>query len=700
MPRLAIAVFLLSAASVHAQEGEPPKKEPTPQERKVVVSASPLDPKDPFETPYSTDVIRREEIDRGLPRTTPEVLRETPGVNVQKTANGHGSPFLRGFTGFRTVQLIDGIRLNNAGFREGPNQYWATVDSHLIDTLEILRGPSAVLYGSDAIGGTVYLHTPLLEKYPEAFEWSARGVFRYASAEDSFTERLEGLAAGPDGALRFGLTVRDYNDVVAGRHTGEQLHTGYDEYDADVKVQIPIGRRQTLVVAAQRTRQDDPWRTHRTIFGKEWHGTSVGSDREVSFDQERDLYYVQFRADDLASFVDSAYLSLSVHRHSEDNTRITSSLTKEFREFEITQPGFFAKLGKKTDFGFFTFGAEVYRDIVSSDGFNRTAAGVETNFDRGEIADDSTVGLSALYVQDEIPVGERGTVTVGARFTRQSIDAEDVDPSGLGGPNLGSFSETYTNVSGSVRYLHRWTDELNLIAGVSQGFRAPNLDDTTAVRLVMSGQTDFPNPDLDPETSITYEIGARYRSGPFRGELFVFHTDLSDFITRVPAPLLGPSAFTKENSSDGFVRGVEFGAGYALDDHWSFRADGTVYVGEQDTLVGAEEKEQWLPKMNPATARLSARWTQGKGGPWAELVVTAVNAQTHLPPSDEADTQRIPPGGTPGFMLLTLRGGLKLTKKIAGTLSIENLTDRDYRWHGSGSNEPGTNVIVGIDARY
>jgi hemoglobin/transferrin/lactoferrin receptor protein len=57
----------------------------------------------------------------------PESLAREPGVMVQKTAHGQGSPYLRGFTSQRTLFLIDGIRLNNSVFREGPNQYWNTV---------------------------------------------------------------------------------------------------------------------------------------------------------------------------------------------------------------------------------------------------------------------------------------------------------------------------------------------------------------------------------------------------------------------------------------------------------------------------------------------------------------------------------------------------------------------------------------------
>ena len=51
-----------------------------------------------------------------------------PGVLVQKTAPLQSSPYIRGFTGYRNLMLIDAIRLNNSAMRAGPNQYWSTID--------------------------------------------------------------------------------------------------------------------------------------------------------------------------------------------------------------------------------------------------------------------------------------------------------------------------------------------------------------------------------------------------------------------------------------------------------------------------------------------------------------------------------------------------------------------------------------------
>jgi len=690
-------VFVVLAFAQDPPAPEPKKQEP---DKTVVITASPLNPDDVFNAPYSIDVTPRSAIEERQARTLPEALKEMPGVSVQKTSSGHGSPFIRGFTGFRNIFLIDGVRLNHSAFREGPNQYWNTVDSFTIDRLELMRGPASVLYGSDAIGGTVYVHTRSVEKFPDKLEVGGRSVFRYSSAEGSFTEREEVTLAGPETGFLGGLTVRHYDDVIGGRHTGEQPNTGYDEYDVDAKVVMNFGPHRTLTIATQSARQDDVPRTHRTLFAKEWHGTVPGTDLRHDFDQERDLIYAQYRSTEIGGVFDSMHFSVSLQRHYEDLNRVTSASKKEYRQFEILAPGFFARVGKETDLGLFTFGVEYTGDRAESDGFDRTAVGVRTDFERGEIAGRADVDLAGVFLQDEVTVAPDVDLTLGVRYTWERIDARDVDPSGLGGPNLEDFTETYSAAVGSARLLYHASSDVKLIAGVSQGFRAPNLDDTTAVRLVLSGQTDFPNPDLDPERSINFEAGTRVRWGGFQGQLFGFYTVLDDFVARVPAPSISPAAFTKENFSSGWVKGVEASASYAFDADWSARVDATWSIGDLDALVGTETGERPISKMNPATAHLTVRWRKEGKGPWVEAAFMAVRHQDRLSPTDETDNQRIPPGGTPGFTIVTLRGGVPLCENASATLAVENVADRDYRYHGSGTNEPGTNFIFGLDVRF
>lgn len=675
------------------------------QEEKVVVVASPLSPQSVFDIPYAAYVVDVEDVERQMARTIPEALKETPGITVQKTAHGHGSPFIRGFTGFRTVFLIDGIRLNNSTFRDGPNQYWNTVDPHLVQRLEIIKGPGSVLYGSDAIGGVVYAHTRTIEKFTPSLDLRARSFYRYASAEDSHTAHQE-LSATTSGAnILLGGTYRDYGDLVAGRHTGEQPETGYGDYHVDGKVIVNVAPHQKLTFALQGARQDDVPRTHRTIFGKEWHGTIVDSaangsnDLRHDFDQERDLLYIQYRWEEMKGVLDDVYLSVSYHRQFEDLNRVRNDSSKEFRETEVRTGGVWGKFAKKTGYGLLTFGGEFYVDNVQTEGFNRSAGGVVTQFDRGEVADDAIYDLAGVYVQDELSLDSLD-LTFGLRYSWIRVNADEVDPAGIGAPPLDSIEETYSALVASARAVYHATENVNLVGGVSQGFRAPNLDDLTAVRLVLSGQTDFPNPDVDPERSINFEAGARADYESLTAGAFVFYTLLDDFIARRREPSLGPTAFVKDNFSDGYVYGVELYGEYRLGATWVFWADFTWSIGNVDANVNGAATERPISKMNPATGHLGVRYAPKDEKYFMEAVITAAREQRRLSPSDETDTSRIPPGGTPGYTVVTVRGGTEILDNVRASVAVENVTNKDYRVHGSGVNEAGTNFVFSLDVRF
>ena len=188
----------------------------------IVVTATRSE-EDIFKVPYSADIVTAEDIqERQLSRTLPEALKKIPGVMVQKTSFGQGSPYIRGFTGYNTLFLIDGIRLNNSVFRSGPNQYANTIDPLTIERMEVVKGPSSVLYGSDAIGGTVNVFTT----NPGPNE--NKIFYRFSSAEESNSGRLQ-LSGNMDNLWAIaGGSLKDYGDLNAGGVVGKEPHTGYN----------------------------------------------------------------------------------------------------------------------------------------------------------------------------------------------------------------------------------------------------------------------------------------------------------------------------------------------------------------------------------------------------------------------------------------------------------------------------------------
>lgn len=632
-------------------------------------------------------------------RTLPEALREVPGVMVQKTGHGQGSPFIRGFTGFRNVLLVDGVRLNNSVFREGPNQYWATVDPFALDRLEVVKGSGSVLYGSDAIGGVVNTVSSLAGLGHSG--WSGRLLYRRADAEHSDTERGEASFGGERLRARAGVSVKDYGDLeVAG--LGVLPHTGYEEHDADARLEYDLSDATTLVAAHQYTTVDDAWRTHRTVYAKSWQGTSVGSDRVLSFDQRRNLSYVQIRHRGLGAFADALTASVSYQKQEEDQFRLRSDLRMELQGFDVGTTGVWLQLEKATRIGQWVYGFDYYVDEVDSwrtdlnaDGSLR-AIGIQ-----GPVGDDASYELGGLFVQDRIAFGPRFDLTLGLRETFAAADAGRVQSPITGQPMR--LEDDWDNLVGSVRFSFRpgVSGDWALFGGVSQGFRAPNLSDLTRLDIARSGELETPVLGLDPERFVAWELGAKVQRPRWSAQAAAFYTDVRGMIVRAPTGdrIGSNSQVTKRNAGDGFLRGVEAQLAFQLTRSWRAQLSGFWLDAEVDQFPSSQPLAvaEPLDLLMPATVTAGLRWRAPGGRLQIESVLLHAEAQDELSTRDRLDTQRVPPGGTPGYTVLHLRSRWLLTPQMSLSFAIDNVTDREYRIHGSGLNEAGRNLIASLN---
>ena len=653
------------------------------------------------EVPGTVHVVDREALHAAAPRTTPDAFRGLPSVMVQKTGYGQGSPYLRGFTGFRTLMLVDGIRLNNSTFRDGPNQYWNTVDPWAIARYETVMGPASVLYGSDAVGGAVNALTLAPPAWAGQATWERTLAARVATADESLQTRA-GVRGRATERLGFaaGATWKKFNDVRGGADVGRQRHTGYEEADFDLRADYDFASGATLTLAHQQVAQDDAWRTHSTFYGIDWKGLKAGDDQKRSYDQDRALTYLRLADADRAGAVAAYRLTLSRQAQDERLHRVRADGRRDESGVDVTTWGAALELESPSALGRWVYGVDVARDEVDSFSRRYKADGSLNKVEaQGPVADDATYDLVGVFVQDTAALfGGALEATPGVRYTYAALDADRVlDPvSGA----VGARSDDWDSVVGSLRLLAPLGAERRhaVYGGLSQGFRAPNLSDLTRLDAARSGEIETPVDDLDPERFVSAELGARYDDGRRSAEIAGYYTWIEDLIVRAPTgeTVDELQEVTKKNAGEGYVAGVELTLGWQVAEDWHLRLSGSWMEGQADAYPTSDPLavRDYVSRLMPLTGQAAVRWQPAGEAYWLEAVVDAAEKADRLSADDERDTQRIPPGGTPGYAVLTLRGGATVRDDLQLTVALENVADEDYRIHGSGVNEPGRNLVV------
>jgi hemoglobin/transferrin/lactoferrin receptor protein len=667
----------------------------------IVVTALRVE-KDAKSVPYTTYRMTADKAQvQESKRTTPDVLSGKPSVMVQKTSYGQGSPVLRGFTGFRTLFLIDGIRLNSSVFRDGPNQYWNTVDPFSVSDYELVMGPSSVLYGSDAVGGTVNALSTRPPDYKGEPTWQPRLYYRGSSAERSNIGRIElGSRINENIGFIGGFNLKDFGDLRGGKDVGVQEHTGYSEMDYDAKLDYYIDKDSIITFAHQTVDQDDAWRTHRTIYGLDWKGLKKGDDKIHSFDQNRDLTYIKYRGNNLNGFVDSIEATLSRHFQSEDQYRVKKDSTGERQGFDVETWGSTLQLESDTPAGQWVYGFEYYHDIVNS--YNRTYkanGALGKTAIQGPVADDASYDSLGIYLQDTIRfLDGKLDVIPGIRYNFCTANANKVK-NPVSGKQM-AVDGDWDAVVGSLRILHPLTENRDhvLFAGVSQGFRAPNLSDLTRLDIARSGELETPVSDLEPERYLAYEAGIKSRFKKLTAALTYYYTDIDSMIVRAPTGLKidGNTEVTKKNSGDGYIHGVELSGSYDFTRTLSTRLTTCWMDGKVDAYPAssAVKERDYITRLMPPSAEMGIRWQTENSKYWVEAICDLAAKADKLSADDLRDTQRIPSDGTPGYAVYTVRAGSTITDSLTLAFAVENILDEDYRIHGSGVNESGRNFVL------
>ncbi len=630
-----------------------------------------------FESPAAVSTLAAGDLARAWPRTAPEMLPEAPGVWLQKTNHGGGSPFVRGLTGNQVLTLVDGIRLNNSTYRYGPNQYANTVDPYSLDRIEVLRGSGATLYGSDAVGGVINFLTPAPELSAGGTALDGAAAAKWAGRGQEATGRLDLRLRTPWMGLAGGLSLRSFGDLRAGGGLGVESPSGYDERAGNLKGIFRLGDDVLLTAAFQSVHQPEVPAYDQVA--------QRGYARCVFSPQARALAYARltsFSANPLWREIEA---TVSWQRSLEGREKQANGSEVLVSERDrVTTVGLqFQVRGAPRDSWSLTTGVEIYSDLVRSAARETDLAAGSVLEKRGLYPDGAGAFNLAVYHVQGFEAG-RLELRGGLRFNLVRVRTRD--------ELFGDTDIAPAALVGHVSALYRVSGRLHAVLNVSRSFRAPNVNDLSSFGAFDYG-IEVPSPDLKPEYGTTVETGIKSRGDRFGWALYLYRTWLRDLIVRVESTYLGSPTYggdrvyRKVNADRAYIRGVEAELQGAIGRRWRTALDLAYAFGQN---VSGDEPLRRIPPLN---GRVRLEYDAGSGfGLAAEWDFAA--RQDRLSSGDIAD-HRIPAGGTPSWHVFNLTARWS-RGRVQWSAGLANVFNAAYRTHGSGIDGPGLHVWAGL----
>lgn len=622
-------------------------------------------------SPYSISNLSAQVINQFQPRTTPEALMGSAGVFIQKTNHGGGSPFVRSLTGNQNLLMIDGIRLNNATYRYGPNQYFNTIDLFSVGSIEVARGTGSVQYGSDAMGGVIQVFTKD-PSFSEKAKWSGNIIGRVLSSDAEYSGRAELVYSTAKTAIQIGYTSRKFGDLPGGDTTGIQQPSGYKENALDVKFKWQINNQWLLTAAHQQL-------TQRNV--PLYHRVALENFAYYQFDpQERQLSYLKMEGKFSVPVISKISFTASSQKNSERRTYWRNGNVNRFIENDQVKT-----VGLTADI-FSNFhpnwtansGVEFYGDHVNSSKQQIAIASGATVNQRGLYPNGASMQNYSLYSLHHLSLG-KFTIEAGIRYNALNIkvDSAIVKPSSL---------------VMNAALLYQLSANQSVYASYSTGYRAPNIDDMGTLGLV-DFRYEVPAYGLEPEKTYNAEIGYKIQSKKVTLAMALYYMHLTNIINRVQVPgqqVSGYNVYIKENNQESFIRGLEYDIQISLSKKLLLSSNGAYSFGQNTSRA---EPMRRIPPMN---GRTFLQWKHPRIGYTLEYLYAST--QNRLAQGDK-DDNRIPKGGTPGWGIVNIHTNTQLWGVQLST-GVTNLLNTDYRMHGSGINGMGRNLYISAQFRF
>ena len=704
-------------------------------------------------------VVSSKEIQKISPQTSADLLATIPGIKVQKSQFGGGSPVIRGMESNRVLLVVDGVRMNNAIYRKGHLQSSISVAPNMLDKTEVVFGPSSVLYGSDALGGVIhyYTKTPKLSAEEEVksqffsrFSSVNQEITSHVSAELRFSNwaSLTSISFSNFGDLQSGSRrshgfkdwgkVFYYSENRYGNYTENPTlnprpevlkNTGYHQTDFLQKFFIPLSKNTDLKINLQYSTSSNIPRFDRLI---ELKNNSLKFAEWNYGPQNRFLLSSQFLIHPNKNWLESGSITGAYQQIKESRIqRKFGSLDRSYREelvnvFSVN--GDFSVSLTQDKKRVLSYGFEfTYNDVisksfgktlqVSSGQINGSSSGfkVQSRYPDGG----SNYLSSSAYIAYRQDLNSKTTLNTGLRFTNTTLHALWLDQTFIHLPET-NITAVNSAVTATIGYVYRPGKNWQLNSVVSSGFRSPNIDDIGRVR-EKSGNISIPNIHVNPEFAYNVEIGLQkyFNDKKFRVGANVYYSLLDNYIQR--DFVYNTDGSKKQVQFDGEFgnaitnqnKGTAYVFGYTLS-----------YLGKISSTINSSgfitytkgrtyDTKEPMSSIPPLFGRVEINYKKDKIEFGAALKFNSKKDIEDFNITEGIDNHDLTPiidpnaildsdkyYGSPSWMTIGLTSNYLLSDTFSIQARLDNIFDEHYIEFASGISAPGRNASISFVANF
>lgn len=629
------------------------------QREEVVVTALRY-PEASTRIPAAETVLSQESLEEEMAPNIAKSLDSLPGISSIGTGGFSIVPNIRGLARRRVLILIDNARITSDR-RTGPNASF--VNPQDIAKIEVLRSPSSVFYGSDAIGGVIHI----LTKKPMGYDGIKGNVFakyRSINQEKNLGFSVEGAKDGMGFYLSFqGLDAGNYSSPAGevpmsfysqGSLLGKLI---YDVQKRSMSLSF-LGARGYDIGKANRDSLTKPtWYPQETqnLARFQWTEKEIGSRGELN-------------------------LQLFINPNSLETVKERMKEYKNQESFSKTQG---VDYGIHLSYG---MSYETFRLNFGADFFGRSgvkAQGSSSYFDQSGIIQDvlQETPFSAgsrkdfgLFLSADYFGIKRIDLVSGIRWDSIQMRAKP-------GGTSSSVNSRHSALTGFIGVSFKVSEAVITFANVSRAYRAPSLSELFYTGITGRGST-IAQPNLKPETSLNLDAGIKFMGKRFFAGVYAFTYKIDDLIERY---MPSEGIYTFGNVEKGRIQGYELETEFYPLPGWKLFGNFFVFSGKSLKTDGS------LNDVPPPRLYLGTKF-------WIERFSFEVNGTLQSKKEDPGPAE-IP---VPGYEVMNLKASCQLGPWFRVHTMVSNVFNSTYlpRPDPSAVEEPGRSLVIGVNYSF